>query len=166
MPNALPTGQRRPRSRAATKRPVKKPRPTYRSLEVDPSYEHAIDQRVRIRVGRRDLQRTVADTSTAIVKALGKRQRRLWFRYEHAADRLRALREAAYFDAGVEHGAAAARAEATKGGRRAVRKLAERLVVEALRGGLERGETAAAAVLAAWAMIGERFSARARSIRR
>ena len=42
-------------------------------LEEDPSYEHAVDQRVRIRVGRRDLQRTVADTSTAIVKALSKR---------------------------------------------------------------------------------------------
>jgi len=130
-----------------------KPRPTYRSLEEDPSYEHAIDQRVRIRVGRRDLQRTVSDTSTAIVKALAKR-RALWFRYEHAADRLRSLREAAYFDAGVEHGAAAARAEAACGGSRAVRRLADRLIVEALRGGLGREQAQAAAVLAAWVMSG------------
>jgi hypothetical protein len=128
-----------------------KPRPTYRGLEVDPSYEHAVDQRVRIRVGRRDLQRVVSDTSSAILKALGK-HRRLWFRYEHAADRLRAPREAAYFDAGVEHGAAASRADTAKGGSRSVRRLAERLVVEALRGGMERGDAASAAVLAAWAM--------------
>ncbi len=133
---------------------MKKPRPTYRDLEEDPSYEHAVDQCVRIRVGRRDLQRIVSDTSTAIVKALGKRQRKLWFKYEHAADRMRSLREAAYFDAGVEHGAAAARAEAARGGSRAVRKLAERLIVEALRGGLERAEATAAAVLAAWEMGG------------
>ncbi len=131
-----------------------KPRPSYRALEEDPSYEHAVDQRVRIRVGRRDLQRTVANTSTAIVKALGKRQRRLWFRFEHAADQLRALREAAYFDAGVEHGAAATRAEASRGGSRIVQRLAARLVVEALRGGVAREEAAAAFVLAAWAMSG------------
>jgi len=67
---------------------------------------------------------------------------------------MRALREAAYFDAGVEHGAAVARAEAARGGSREVRRLAERLVVEALRGGLERNEAAAAAMLAAWAMSG------------
>ncbi len=138
-----------------------KPRLTYRSLEEDPSYEHAVDQQVRIRVGRRDLQRIVSDTSTAIVKALGKRQRKLWFRYEEAADRMRALREAAYFDAGVEHGAATARSEAARGGGRLVRRLAERLVVEALRGGLAREEAAGAAVLAAWTMIKKRAPIRA-----
>jgi len=143
-----------------------KPRPSYRSLEVDPSYEHAVDQRVRIRVGRRDLQRVVSDTSTGIVKALGKRKRALWFKYEEAADRLRALREAAYFDAGVEHGAAAARAEAVRGGSRAVRRLAERLVVEALRGGMARDEAAAAVVLAAWAMTCRRSARQFRSRRR
>jgi len=157
MPNAPERGRRALRRRATER--SKKPRPTYRGLEEDPSYEHAIDQRVRIRVGRRDLQRTVSDTSSAIVKALGKRQRKLWFRYEHAADRLRALREAAYFDAGVEHGAAAARADAARGGGRAVRRLAERLVVEALRGGLARSDAAAAAMLAAWAMSDGKFKA-------
>jgi len=83
---------------------------------------------------------------------LGNRGSRLWFRFEHAADRLRALREAAYFDAGVEHGTAAARADEAKGGSRAVRRLAERLVVEALRGGVTRDEAAAAAVLVGWEM--------------
>ncbi len=100
--------------------------------------------------------------STAIVKALGKRQRRLWFKYEHAADQLRALREAAYFDAGIEHGVAAARSEAARGGGRLVRQLAERLVVEALRGGLARDEAAAATLLAAWGLIGRRSARRSR----
>ena len=128
-----------------------KKRPSYRSLEQEPNYEHPVDERVRIRVGRRDLQRIIADAPTAIVKALGRR-RHLWFRYERAADTLRSLREAAYFDAGVEHGSAAARAEAVRGGDRSVRRLAERLVAEALRGALEREEATAAFVLAAWAM--------------
>jgi hypothetical protein len=150
-----PRRRPRPRPDGSSGGEKKKTRPTYRGLEQDPSYEHAVDQRVRIRVGRRDLQRTVSDTSSAIVKALGK-QRRLWFRFEHAADKLRSLREAAYFDAGVEHGAAAARADAARDGGRAVRRLAEKLVVEALRRGLDWRDAAAATVLAAWAMSGAR----------
>jgi len=79
---------------------MKKPRVTYRSLEKEPSYEHVVDRAVRMRVGRRDLDRKMANASTAIVKALGPK-RRLWFAHERAWDEMRARREAAYFDAGV-----------------------------------------------------------------
>lgn len=51
---------------------------TYASLKAKPDYEHPIDRIVRQRVGRRDMQRVVADGSTAIVQAL-ERRRRLWF---------------------------------------------------------------------------------------
>jgi hypothetical protein len=75
----------------------------YHDLDEDPSCEHVVDQAVRVRVRRPDLDRTLVRTTTAIVKALGAK-RRLWFRYEQPADELRALREAAYFDVGVEYG--------------------------------------------------------------
>jgi len=60
-------------------RRTKRPRVTYRSLEVDPSYEHQIDRLVRLRVRGRALERTLALASHAIVKALGGKKR-LWFR--------------------------------------------------------------------------------------
>jgi hypothetical protein len=60
-------------------------RATYHNLDEDPSYEHVVDQAVRVRVGRRDLDRAMARTTTAIVKALVGAKRRLWFRYHQAA---------------------------------------------------------------------------------
>ncbi len=80
-----------------------KPRLSYRAIEKDPSYEHPVDRTVRRRVGRRDLQRVVTTKAAAIVKALGTKRRR-WLEFEAAADELRAKREAAYFDLGVERG--------------------------------------------------------------
>jgi hypothetical protein len=134
-----------------------KPRLTYRSLEEDPSYEHPIDKTVRIRVGRRDLQRTVVKTTDAIVKALGKR-RRLWFDFETAADKMRSLREAAYFDAGVEYGIAAARLHGLSGASKTVRALADRVLRELLATSVGHEDAARAAVAAAWALVGARTS--------
>lgn len=128
---------------------------TYRALEVEPSYEYPVDQAVRLRVGRRDLQRTAANSSTAIVKALGRR-RKLWFTYELAADEMRALREAAYFDAGVEQGIAAARANALLRPSKKVRVLAERIVQETLRSGVACSESVEATLVAAWSLLGEK----------
>ena len=53
-----------------------RPRPTYRDLDEDPSCEHVVDEAVRRRVGRRDLDRKLVRTTTAIVKALGAKRRR------------------------------------------------------------------------------------------
>jgi hypothetical protein len=133
------------------KRRTNEPKLTYRSLEEDPSYEHPIDQTVRIRVGRRDLQRTAATSTDAIVKALGKR-RRLWFDFETAADKMRSLREAAYFDAGVEHGIAAARVHGLGGASKTVRALADRVVRELVATNVSREAALAAALATAWAI--------------
>ena len=138
---------------------AKPPRLTYASLEEDPSCEHAVDRAVRIRVGRRDLDRKMADASTAIVKALGKK-RRLWFNYERAEDERRARREAAYFDVGVEHGVATARSERLHGGSKSVEKLVGRLVREALGAGVAREDAVGAAVWATWALLGGRTAQR------
>jgi hypothetical protein len=110
---------------------------------------------VRVRVGRKDLDRAMIRTTTAIVKALGAK-RRLWFRFEAAADELRALREAAYFDVGVEYGIAASRATAMAGERKTVNALAQRVVRELTRTGVARDEVVGALLVAAWAVLGGR----------
>lgn len=130
-----------------------KRRPSYRSLEEDPSYEHPADQAVRLRVGRQDLARKAADASTAIVKALGAK-RRLWFRYEQAADQMRALREAAYFDVGVSHGFAACSANELRTKRAGIERLAWDLIRRAMGSGLARQDAAAAATMTAWSLLG------------
>jgi len=127
----------------------------YHDLDEDPSCEHVVDQAVRVRVGRRDLDRTMVRTTTAIVKALGAK-RRLWFRFEAAADELRSKREAAYFEVGVEYGIAATRATAMAGGRKNVNALAQQVIRELMRTGVARDEVLAALLVAAWAMIGGR----------
>ena len=48
----------------------------YHDLDEDPSCEHVVDQAVRVRVRRPDLDRTMVRTTTAIVKALGTKRRR------------------------------------------------------------------------------------------
>jgi hypothetical protein len=87
------------------------------------------------------------------VDALGRR-RRLWFVYEEALGRMTSLQHAAYFDLGVEHGVAAARANALPGASKAARAIAERLVQEVVRTGVARGVAVEAAVMAAWAVLG------------
>jgi hypothetical protein len=91
--------------------------------------------------------------SDATQKALGRR-RKLWFDYETAADEMRAKREAAYFDVGVEHGIAAARVHALGGPRKVVRKLGDRIVRELLAKGVTREDAVGAAIVAAWGMLG------------
>jgi hypothetical protein len=103
-----------------------------------------------VRVGRRDLDRKMVRTTTAIVKALGKK--RLWFQYEQTWDQLRALREAAYFDVGVEYGIAASRATVMSGTRSTINALAQRVVRELMRTGVPRDEVVGALILAAWAV--------------
>ena len=128
---------------------------TYRSLDEDPSCEHVVDEAVRVRVGRRDLDRKLVRTSTAIVKALGAKRRR-WFEYERVADELRSKREATYFDVGVEYGIAATRATALAGGRKTVNALAQRVVREVMRTGVGRNEVVGALLVAAWAVLEQR----------
>lgn len=115
--------------------------------------EHPIDRRVHERVGKRSVRRRLAQLSTSIVQALGP-ESKLWFDYEQTKGDLCARREEAYFDLGVEHGLAAARAEELEESRREVTHLAERLVREALSSGLGPEAAASAAVLAAWSLLG------------
>jgi hypothetical protein len=131
----------------------------YHDLDEDPSCEHVVDQAVRVHVGRRDLDRAMVRTTTAIVKALGA-NRRLWFRFEAAADELRALREATYFDVGVEYGIASTRATAMAGERKTVSALAQRVVRELMRTGVARDEVVGALLVAAWALMGGEVSAK------
>jgi hypothetical protein len=131
-----------------------KRRPTYREIdreEVPPG--NPIDMAVHRRVGRPREERRLANAAQAVVDALGRR-RKLWFVYEDLLSRLTTRQQAAYFDLGVEHGAAAARADQLRSGP-AVRKLADRLVREALGANVPREDVAAAAVMAAWAVIGK-----------
>jgi hypothetical protein len=130
-----------------------KPRVTYRGLEKDPSYEHAVDQTVRLRIGRRDLQLIVATKTDAIVKALGAKKR-LWFDFEAAADELRAKRESAYFNVGVEHGIAACAVHGLGRLSKRVRVHAQHVVQELLRTGVARQDAVRAAMVAAWALLG------------
>jgi hypothetical protein len=95
--------------------------------------------------------RKLAMASQAVVDALGRR-RRVWFVYEDLLGRLVSRQQAAYFDLAVEHGAAAARADQLRAGP-AVKRLADRLVREALGANVPREDVAAAAVLAAWAVV-------------
>ena len=131
---------------------MKHARVTYKSLEEDPSCEHVADRRVRLRVKRPDLDRAMVRTTSAIVNALGKRKA-LWFRYEQVWDEMRARREAAYFDVGVEMGTTAAALADLRARRRPVQELGWRLAREALASGASRQDAAAAAVAAAWAML-------------
>jgi hypothetical protein len=138
------------RSEAGVKR-----RPTYREIdreEVPPG--NPVDMAVHRRVGRPALMRKVANSAQAVVDALGRR-RRLWFAYEEALGRLTSLQQAAYFGLGVEHGIAAARANALPGASKAARAIAERRAQEVVRTGVAREIAVEAAVLAAWAVLGK-----------
>ena len=129
-----------------------KRRPSYREIdreEVPPG--NPIDMAVHRRVGRPALQRKLAMAAQAVVDALGRR-RRLWFAYEEALGRMTSRQQAAYFDLGVEHGAAAARAHQLRAGL-TVRKLADRLVRKTLGANSSREDVAAAAVMAAWGLL-------------
>ena len=85
----------------------------------------------------------------AVVDALGPR-RRLWFRYEELLGRLTSRQQAAYFDLGVGHGAAAASGDQLTAGP-TVRMLADWLVRESLGAAVSREDVAA--VMAAWTML-------------
>jgi hypothetical protein len=47
----------------------------YRDLDEEPSCEHVVDQAVRVRARRPDLDRAMVRTTTAIVKTLGAKRR-------------------------------------------------------------------------------------------
>ena len=126
---------------------------TYRVLETEPSYEHPVDRVVHRRVRRRDLQRIASNAATAIVKALGPRQRHHWFSFERAADQCRARREAACFDVGVEHGIAACAAHGFGTPTKKVRALADHLVRDLLATGAPKTDAVRAAITAAWALV-------------
>ena len=129
-----------------------KPKTSYKALDVEPVVAHPIDHAVYVRVGRPRLQATLAKKAQAVVDALGKR-RWLWFDYEELQGRLTSLREAAYFDLGVELGVAEARQRRLRG-ERTVKQLAARLVREALAANVARKDASAAAVMAAWIVLG------------
>jgi len=128
-----------------------KRRPTYRDIdgeEVPPG--NPIDLVVHRRVRRPREERRLANAAQAVVEALGKR-RRLWFVYEQLLGRITSRQHAAYFDLGVEHGAAAARVEVLRA-RASVQRVANGLVREALHADVAPDVRVAAAVLAAWAL--------------
>lgn len=124
----------------------------YQDLDSE-NEEHPVDQLVEKRVGRRATRRKLAELSQAIMRALGANSR-LWIKYEQTKADASSAREEAYFDLGVEHGLAAAHANELTEPRRQVRALAQRLLREAMASGLAREETAAAATIATWSLLG------------
>jgi len=113
-----------------------KPRPSYRTIdreEVPPG--NPIDLTVHRRIGGARLQRDLARAAQAVVEALGRR-RRVWFAYEELLAKITDRRQAAYFDLGVEHGIATARATTIAGGRKTVNALAQRVVWDLIRTGV------------------------------
>ena len=113
---------------------------------------HPIDRLVAKRIRPRRRQRHLADLSQLIVDALGD-QSQLWFDYETTSTDLGLALEAAYFDAGVSHGLAAASVESASETSVAVREQAARVVRELLAAGLAPSDAAAAASLAAWSLV-------------
>jgi len=75
------------------------------------------------------VERKLARAAQAVVEALGRR-RGVWFAYEELLSRITDRRQAAYFDLGVEHGIAAARASQLHGASKSARAIAEHLVRE------------------------------------
>jgi len=133
-----------------------KPRPSYRAIdreEVPPG--NPVDLTVHRRIGGARLQRDLARAAQTIIEALGKR-RRVWFAYEDLLARITDRRQAAYFDLGVEHGLAAARANQLPGASKSARAIAERLVRQVIGTGVARDDAVRAAMLAAWGLAGAR----------
>jgi hypothetical protein len=134
-----------------------KPRPSYRAIdreEVPPG--NPIDLTVHRRISGARLQRDLARAAQAVVDALGKR-RRVWFAYEEVLAKITDRRHAAYFDLGVEHGIAAARATAMAGSRKNVNALAQRVVRDLVRTGVAKDEVVGALLVATWAVMGRRM---------
>jgi hypothetical protein len=130
-----------------------KPRPSYRAIdreEVAPG--NPIDVTVHRRIGGARLQRDLARAAQSVVDALGRR-RKAWFADEVLLSRIMDRRQAAYFDLGVEHGIAAARATVLAGGRESVNALAQHIVKEILRTGARREDAVGALIVAAWAIM-------------
>ena len=113
-----------------------------------------IDLTVHLRIGGAKLQRDLARAAQAVVEAMGRR-RRVWFAYEELLAKITDRRQAAYFDLGVEHGIAAARATTVVGRHKTVNALAQRVVRELMRKGVARDEVVGALIAAAWAVLGE-----------
>ena len=117
--------------------------------------EHPVDRLVVKRTKARREQGRLAQLTSEIVEALGDRSG-LWFEYESRAASLQAHMDAAYFDTGVELGAAAMAAESAGDTSQAIRTLAETLIRTALTSGLSREDANAAVALAAWSIASSR----------
>jgi hypothetical protein len=126
----------------------------YNEWEREPGQEHPIDLLVRQRVNRRDLERSAARYSGAILKALGK-QSALWHRYEVVKGNLTRLREETYFDLGVEHGLAVAAMNGLQSRTPAVERLTKRLLQLVRTEGLNAVESTTAIVLVVWTLLSE-----------
>ena len=96
----------------------------------------------------------------AVVDALGRR-RKLWFVYEKTLGRLTPRQQAAYFDLGVEHGVAAARANQFPGASKSARAIAEHLVREIVGTGVPPRTRIEAALPTVWAVVGRERARRA-----
>ena len=117
--------------------------------------EHPVDRLVVKCTKARREQGRLAQLTSEIVEALGERSG-LWFEYESRAAGLQARMDAAYFDTGVELGAAAMAAESAGDTSQAIRTLAETLIRTALTSGLSREDANAAVALAAWSIASSR----------
>ncbi len=127
-------------------------RPSYRAIdrdEVPPG--NPIDLAVHRRIGGARLQRDLARAAQAVVEALGRR-RRVWFAFEELLAKITDRRQAAYFDLGVEHGIAAARANQLPGASKRARAIADHMVREVFGTGVAPRVGVEAALLTAWAL--------------
>jgi hypothetical protein len=139
-----------------------KPRPSYRAIdrvEVPPG--NPIDLTVHRRIGGARLQRDLARAAQVVVEALGKR-RRVWFAYEELLAKITDRRQAAYFDLGVEHGIAGARANQLPGASKSVRGIAAHVFREVIEAGVGQNFLGEAALVAAWSVLGKPSSTPAR----
>jgi hypothetical protein len=142
----------RPGELGATGGAPTKVRLFYQDLDPE-SVGHPVDEIVEKRVGRRATRRKLAELSQAILSALGDKSQ-LWIEYEQIKGDASSSREEAYFNLGVEYGLAAAHANELSEPRRRVRALAQHLLREAMASGLAPEDTAAAAAMATWSLLG------------
>src|SRR5690606_2316878 len=84
-------------------------RPHYASLDDAGAEQHPVDTAVEARLPLLDERRRLNELGSRLLDALGE-DRHLYLAFEAQRNAVAAAREAAYFDLGVEHGAAVASA--------------------------------------------------------
>lgn len=104
-------------------------RPHYASLDDAGAEQHPVDTAVEARLPLLDERRRLNELGSRLLDALGE-DRHLYLAFEAQRNAVAAAREAAYFDLGVEHGAAVASAGVL--GDEGALTLARRLLVQVI----------------------------------